>query len=112
MSNNLYIELIESRTAGTNDPFTFSLMASDTYGTFVDTGYASIEALLEAYPNRLDVLYTLEGKPEFEEAYEIVGGKVIMNSVSNIIFEGFPEDDSIEMITHLGDSKYVGFVGV
>lgn len=38
MSNLLFIEIIESRTAGSNDPFEFSVMASDSYGTAIDKG--------------------------------------------------------------------------
>ena len=41
MSNLLSIEIIESRTAGTNDPFEFSVIASDSYGAAYDKGYTS-----------------------------------------------------------------------
>ncbi len=95
MSNMLYISITESRIAGSNEPFTFGLSVSNSYGTFTDNGYTTLEELYEDYPNKLDVLYTLEGRPEFEGAYDIKGSVVILESVSGIVFKGFPEDRTI-----------------
>lgn len=98
MSNLLSIEIIESRTAGTNDPFEFSVIASDSYGSAYDKGYESMEALMEAHPTRLDLLEWVAKKPEFAGAFTCKGTEVILDATSGIDFAGFPEDDSITEI--------------
>lgn len=95
MSNCLSIEVVESRVAGSKDPFEFSIIASDSYGSAMDKGYASMETLLEAYPSRLEVLEWLVTKPEFAGAFSLEGSKVVLDAVSYIDFAGYPEDDSI-----------------
>lgn len=98
MSNYLSIEVIESRVAGSTEPLEYSLIASDSYGSVVDKGYASIDTLLEAYPSRLSVLEWLTTRPEFDGAFQLEGSKVILDCTTGIDFAGYPEDDSIASI--------------
>lgn len=98
MSNCLSIEVIESRVAGSSDPFEFSIIASDSYGSVMDKGYESMQALLEAHPSRFEVLEWLDSKPEFNGAFQLDGGTVTLDCVTYIDFAGFPEDDSITKI--------------
>lgn len=98
MSNLLSIEVVESRTAGSNEPFEFSVVASDNYGKAIDNGYSSMEELLESHPTRLDLLEWVETQSEFSGSFAVKGSKVILESVSMIDFAGYPEDDSITEI--------------
>lgn len=108
MSNLISIEIIESRVAGTNGPFEFSVVASDSYGSVSDKGYASIETLMESYPTRLELLEWLELQSEFSGAFSCDGANVILNSASAIEFNGYPEDDSISEIKHKDSAKSIG----
>jgi len=102
MSNSLYIEVIESRIVGSDDPFTYSLRAHDAYGSWEQSGYDNLESLFKDHPNRLDVMYTLGGTTEFEEAFDIEGhNTIILNSISSVTFSGFPEDGTISKIKKL-----------
>ena len=98
MSNLLNIEIIESRTAGTNDPFEFSVFAADSYGKAVNNGFPSMEALLEEYPTRLALLEWVGQQNEFAGAFTFKGTEVILDATSGIDFAGFPEDNSISAI--------------
>ena len=98
MSNVLYINIIESRTAGTKDPFEFSVHAADSYGTATNTGFSSMEALMEEYPTRMALLEWIGQQNEFPDAFACKGTGVILNAISGIVFAGFPEDDSIAAI--------------
>lgn len=98
MSNLLSIEIIESRTAGTNDPFEFCVFAADSYGTAINKGFPSMDALLEEYPTRMDLLQWVERQTEFAGAFACKGTEVLLDATSGIDFAGFPEDDSITAI--------------
>jgi hypothetical protein len=101
MSNHLSIEVIESRVAGSTEPLEYSIIAADGYGTVVAKGYESMEALLEAYPTRWDVLEWLDSKPEFDGAFELDIDTVTLDCVTSIDFAGYPEDNSIGKIVKL-----------
>lgn len=98
MSNLLSIEIIESRTAGSNDPFEFSVIVSDSYGAVYDKGYPSMSALMEAHPTRMELLEWVAQKNEFADAIICTGTEVVLSAVSAIDFAGYPEDDSITAI--------------
>ena len=87
MSNPLFIEIIESRTAGSN-----------SYGKAINKGFPSMEALLEEYPTRMDLLQWVERQTEFAGAFTCKGTEVVLDATTGIAFAGFPEDDSITAI--------------
>lgn len=95
MSNQLYIEVIESRIAGSNDPFEFSVYAADSYGSVMHKGFPSMEELLECYPTRMELLEWILRSPEFFGSFKCKGTVVALDSVTSIDFSGYPEDDSI-----------------
>ena len=99
MSNHLYIEVVEIRPLSKlNAQGEVALIASDSYGTVVDSGYDDLQALVAQYPTRLAVLEYLNGRTEFDGAFSIEGNQVRLDSCTGIRFTDFPEDASYTVV--------------
>jgi hypothetical protein len=99
MSNPLNIEIIESRTAGSNEPFEYSVLASDNDGSCFDKGFGSLAELMAKYPTRMSLLEWICGRNEFCGAISYCSGtEVILDTTSSVNFYGYPEDNSITEI--------------
>lgn len=96
MSNPLNIQIIESRTAGSNESFEYSVLASDNDGSCFDKGFASMEELMDKYPTRMSLLHWICGRPEFCGAISYCSGtEVFLDTTSSVLFLGYPKDNSI-----------------
>lgn len=99
MSNTMYIEAIEMRPIG--DKFaepSYGLIAYDAYGSMNDLTYDSADSFFARYPTRLSVVEEIFGRDAFDGSGTIEGNVIKLNCVTCILWEGFPEDDSITSI--------------
>jgi len=97
MANTLYVERVEMRPIGSNEGMTYGVQASDSYAKWSDMGFISLDELNRQYPNRMAVMKAIKESNEFYGSLTIDSDKkVTLKSMSNIRFDGFPdEDDSI-----------------
>lgn len=90
MSNVLTISVVEMRVVGKTET-EIAVLASDSYGSFTDRGFTSIEELKQKYPTKNDLLREISCCEAMSGIGHFDGDEFVMDSMSGLVIEGYPE---------------------
>lgn len=90
MSNILTISVVELRVVGKPET-EIAVMASDCYGSVVDRGFASVDEVKAKFPTKDDLLRFVVEKESMAGIGHFDGDEFVMDSMSGLVLEGYPE---------------------
>ena len=95
MRNTLTIKAVELKSIGAAAA-EFGIVATDSFGTSIDFGYTSKEALFKEWPDRLSAARKVFAGNAFDgTGYVDAANRIILDSFSAIAFEGFPDSEAL-----------------